>query len=211
MRGRRRRRHPRRVPDRPHRRDHGPAVRPVRPRRCGVLRAVGLPVVARPRRRGARSAAASADGALPAVAHRPHHAGLPGCGRGDSDAAARRQGRSDGLAGEPVADPDLCAADADRGADPDVEPVRRGRLLPGAAVACAAGATTAGACPHPGDRGGGGGQPRLGADPVRRAVRHQSAELAARVLLVVRRGDAAGGVDGHRKSAGRTGWPGGGC
>ncbi len=59
LRGRRRRRHPRRVPDRAHRRDHGPAVRPVRPGRRGVLRAVGLPAVARPRRRGARSAAAS--------------------------------------------------------------------------------------------------------------------------------------------------------
>ena len=49
----------------------------------------------------------------------------------------------------------------------------------------------------------------MGADPVRRAVRRQPAELAARVLLVVRRGHAAGGVDRHAKSAGRTGWPGG--
>ncbi len=54
------------------------------------------------------------------------------------------------------------------GADPDVEPVGRGHLLPGAAAAGAAGATAAGARPDPGDRGVGGGQPRLGADPVRR-------------------------------------------
>ena len=45
-----------------------------------------------------------------------------------------------------------------------------------------------------------------GADPVRRAVRRQPAELAARVLLVVRRGDAAGGVDGQ---PGRVGAPAG--
>ena len=139
MRRRRSGRHPRRLSDRSHRRDHGPAVRPVRPRRCGVLCAIGLSVVAWPRCRRARSAAGPADGALPAVTHRPHHAGLPGCGRGDFDVAPRRQGRSHGVAGEPVADPDLCAADADRRADPDVEPVRRGRLLPGAAVPCAAG------------------------------------------------------------------------
>ena len=54
-------------------------------------------------------------------------------------------------------------------------------------------------------------QSRLGADPVRRAVRHQPAELAARLLLVVRRGHAAGRADRHGRSAGRTGWPGGAC
>ena len=35
--------------------------------------------------------------------------------------------------------------------------------------------------------GVGGGQLRLGADPVRRPLRRQPAELAARLLLVVRR------------------------
>ena len=82
-------------------------------------------------------------------------------------------------------------------------------LLPGAAVACAAGAPAAGAGPHPRDRRRGGGQSRLGADPVRRALRRQPAELAARVLLVVRGGHAAGRADRHGQSAGRTGWPGG--
>ena len=196
MRRRRRRRHPRRIPDRSHRRDRGQAVRPVRPRRCGVLRAVGLSVVAWPRRRRPRSAAGPADGALPAVTHRAHHAGLPGCGRGDSFVAARRQGRSHGVAGEPVADPDLRAADPDRGADPDVEPVGRGRLLPGAAVPCTAGATTAGAGPDPGHRRGGGRQLRVAAHPLRHAVRRQSVQLATSLLLLVRGGHAARRADG---------------
>ena len=47
--------------------------------------------------------------------------------------------------------------------------------------------------------------------PVRRALRRQPAELAARLLLVVRRRDAAGRADRHARSDGRTGWPGGGC
>ena len=97
-------------------------------------------------------------------------------------------------------------------ADPDVEPVGRGQLLPGAAAAGAAGATAAGARP---DAGASPplavAEPGLGADPVRRPVRRQPAELAARVLLVVRRGHAAGRVDRHARSAGRTGWPGGAC
>ena len=70
----------------------------------------------------------------------------------DPVAAARRQRRPDGVAGQSDADPDLRAADADRRADPDVEPVGRGELLPGAAAAGAAGAPAAGARAHPGDR-----------------------------------------------------------
>ena len=59
--------------------------------------------------------------------------------------------------------------------------------------------------PHPRDRRRGGRQSRMGADPVRCAVGYQPADLAARVLLVVRGGHAAGRVSPSRKSAGRTG------
>ena len=45
----------------------------------------------------------------------------------------------DGVAGESVAHPDLCAADTDRRPDADVEPVGRGQLLSGVADPRAAG------------------------------------------------------------------------
>ena len=84
--------------------------------------------------------------------------------------AARREGRPDRLAGQPVADPDLRAVDADRRADPDVEPGRRGELLPGVARDRAAGAAgrRAGANPRAGRRGR--IEPGLGPHPVRHPV-----------------------------------------
>ena len=69
----------------------------------------------------------------------------------------------------------------------------------------------AGARPNPGHRGGGGGQLRLGADPVRRPLRRQPAELAAGLLLVVRRRDAAGRVDGHADRVAAPAGPAGAC
>ena len=50
-----------------------------------------------------------------------------------------------------------------------------------------------------------------GADSVQRPVRRQSADLAACLLLVVRRGHAARRIDRAARSGGRTGWPGAGC
>ena len=47
--------------------------------------------------------------------------------------------------------------------------------------------------------------------PLHTPVRRQPAELAARLLLVVRRGHAAGRVDGQPARAGRTGWPDAAC
>ena len=150
-----------------------------------------------------RGHAAAARGLrpIPATGHYlrsragPHHARVPGRGRGDPDPAARRQGRPDRLAGQPVADPDLRAADADRGADPDVEPGRRGELLPGPACVRAAGAPGAGAGTDSRARRRRRVEPRLGADPVRHPGRGQLAELAARVPVLVRRGHAAGRTD----------------
>ena len=84
---------------------------------------------------------------MPALSH---------SGRGDPDPVARRRSRQpDGVAGKPDAHPDLCAAHPDRRTDPDVEPVRRGHLLPGAADPGAAGP------PPPGESAGAGDR-RLG-------------------------------------------------
>ena len=197
MRGHRGRGDPCRLSDRAHRRDNGTAVRPVRPRGCGVLRSVGLPAVARPRRSGPGSATDSADGALPTFPPGPHHARVPGGGRADPDPAARRQARSDGLADQPDADPDLCAVDAHRRADADVEPRRRGQLLYRAAYLRPAGPAAAGPRPDPGDPGPGRPQPAVGAHPVRRALGPEPVELAARVLLLVRGRHGARGA--HRQ------------
>ena len=146
-----------------------------------------------------------ADGALSAVPDRAHHAGLPGRGGRDPVAVARRQQGPDGLAGQSLADPDLRAADADRRADADVEPVGRGDLLSGAAVPRVCGAVAAGAGADPGDRRRSRWRAsRWGLLPVHGAVRRQSADVAACLLLVVRRGNGAGRVDGR---PGRVGAP----
>ena len=146
-----RRAHPRRLPDRAHHLGHRQAARPVRPRGGRVLRAVGLPVVARACRRRPWHATHSTDGALPAVPDRAHHARVSGGRRGDPVPVARCQRRHRGVAGQSVADPDLRAVDADRGPDPDVEPVGRGHLLPGIADSGAACPQAAGPGAHPGD------------------------------------------------------------
>ena len=188
--------HPRRIPDRNPGGRAGAAAAPFRSGRRGVLRAVRVPAVARPRRSRPRDAAPAGHRALPAVAPGPHHAGLPGRGGDHLDPAPGGQPRQQhGLAGQPHADPGVCAADADRRADPDVEPVGRGELLPGAAGAGLPGLPVAGAGPGSGDRGGGGGQPGLGsaAHPDRRGG--QLPQLAAGLRVLVRRRDAAGGVD----------------
>ena len=156
--------------------------------------------------RGLRHVAA--DGPLPALQDRPHHARLPGGGRGDPHAVPRRQRRPDGVAGQPDADPDLRAADVDVRADADVEPVGRGQLLSGAAGAGAAGAAAAGAGEDPGHPGRRAGELRLGTDPdLSVPVRRQSADVAACLLLVVRRGHADRRTDGDARGVGAPAGP----
>ena len=156
---------------------------------------VGFPVVARTRRGGPGSGQAPADRSLSEIAGGPHHAGLSGGRRRDPDAVARLGSRQpDRLAREPDAHPDLCAADPDRRADPDVEPVRRGQLLPGLAHLRVGGPPHSGARPGTHDRRARGAQlgMELGAHPCR--LRPEPTELATGVLLVVRRGHVAGRV-----------------
>ena len=146
--------HPRGLSDRAHHVEHGSPARTLRSGRGGVLRPLGLPAVARSRRGGARTSPHPAHGPLPAVEDRPHHAGLPGGGRGDPHALSRDQRRPDGVAGQSHADSDLRAVDVDLRTDADVESVGRGQLLPRASVLGAVGAAAAGAGSDPGDRRG---------------------------------------------------------
>ena len=192
--------HPRRIPDRNLQRCDGAAAAPLRPCGRGVLRALRLPAVAGPRRRGPRTAAPPTDRSLSAVAAGAHHARLPGRRHRHPDPAARGQPRQpDGVAGQPHPDAGLCPADPDRRADPDVEPVGRGELLPGAADPGLAGPRASGACPPPGDRRGGAGQPGLGSAADPHTAGRQLPQLAAGLRVVVRRGHAAGRMD--RQSA----------
>ena len=159
---------------------------------------VGISVVARACGGGAGHRHAPAYGSLPALAGGPHHAGLPGGGRGDPDPAARLGPRQPHrVVGQSDAHPDLCAADSDRRPHPDVEPVRRGQLLPGAAGAGVAGPPDSGRRPRAGDRRTRGAQLGVGlaaAGHAGRRPRRQPDGLAAGVLLVVRRGNGAGRV-----------------
>ena len=163
--------------------------------------------MARSRRGGPGDAAPAGHRALSAVPAGPHHAGLPGCGGDHPDPAARGQPRQQhGVAGQPDADPGVRAADADRRADPDVEPVGGGQLLPGATRAGLPGLPAAGAGPGPGDRGGGGGQPGLGSAAHPDRGGGELPQLAAGLRVLVRRGDVAGRVD---RQSGRLAAPAG--
>ncbi len=195
MRGHWRRHHPRRIPDRALDWRRRSVVRSLRSGGRGVLRVVGVFVVARACRGGAWPRVTPVDRSLPAIAGGAHHAGIPGRRRRDPDPAAGRRSREpDGVAGESLADPGVRTADVDARADPDVEPVGRGHLLSGVADPCAAGSPAAGPRPGARHRRSRCRQLVLGLDSVRRSGRAQSVELAAGILLLVRRGDAARGV-----------------
>ncbi len=150
----------------------------------------------------------AADGSLPAVAGGAHHAGLPrGGGRHPVAAARRRPRQPDRVAGQPDAHPDLRAAHPDRRPDPDVEPVGRGHLLPGPAGPGAAGPPPPRRRARAGDRRAGRPQLGLGLGADGNRLRGQPAELAAGVLLVVRRGHAAGRVGPHADRGAAPGGP----
>ena len=96
------------------------------------------------------------------------------------------------------------------GPDPDVEPVGRGQLLPGAAAPGAAGPPGAGAGPHPGDRRRRRWPAWAGACcPSTRRSGSTPLNWPPAFFVLVRRGHAAGRVDASARSAGRTGWRGG--
>lgn len=173
------------------------------------------------------------DRALLRVAVCAHRPGLPGRGLHRA-VAATGCGRSPRhrLAGQPDAHTAVYPANPHRRFDTDVEPGGRGRVLHRVARHRAAHAKGAGRVAGSAPDGGGSGEPRLVVHSLSPARRHQSVDVAARLLLLVRRRDAAGrmergsallgaasgpsagaaGRGGSQRLRGRgvaSGWPGG--
>ena len=193
--GRRRPRHPRRLLGRRLRTPglgHGAVAAR---RRCrGVLRAVRLPAVPALDRAAPRRAAAAVDDALPVEAGPAPGPRLRRHGRRRHDpAAGQPRGRGRPVGHDAAAGQHLRRRPPARRSDADVEPVHRGRLLPGAP-----GPDVARALPRPGPpwrpprpaRPRHGGDERRLADGPLRAVgrrRDDDPALAAVLPRVVRR------------------------
>ena len=190
--------HPRRLPNGHVGWGGGPVAAPVRSGCRGVLRALGIPVMARSRRGRPRTAPSARHRPLSAVPVGAHHAGLSLRRCGDPDSVAGGQPRQPHrLAGQPDPHAGLCAAHPHGGSDPDVEPVGGGEFLPGATDPGLSGLPASRTCPGTGDRGSGGGQPRVGTAAHPHPDGGELSQLAAGLRLLVRRRNAARGMDGE--------------